>query len=104
MTMRPGYVAAGENEAPSPIYVRAVLRRMWEADRYPILGNEDRGVAEAMENEARDLAAKALLSLHDPPEFAGWLAGLRNPRLPNDQRDAIMEALYELFDPDTVKG
>lgn len=83
----------------APITVREALRPIWEADRYPIRSNEDRRHAVALEEEARDHAAPAVASPDDLPEFVGWLNELMDRKLPDDRRDAIMEALYTLFDP-----
>ena len=83
----------------APIAVREVLHLIWEADRYPILGNEDWRHSAALERAACDRAATATMSPDDPPEFGPWLAALCSERLPPDQRDEIMEALYGLFDP-----
>ena len=84
----------------APITVREALRQMWEADSYPILGNEDWRVAKRMESEALERAAMAVQGPDDPPEFATWIAALRNPKLPTDERDDILSAIYDLFDPD----
>lgn len=83
---------------PHAITVREVLRLLLEADRYPILGNHDAREATALERDALTKAATAVPSPDDPPEFAGWLAALQDQALPNDRREAIMEAMYELFD------
>ena len=87
--------------ATQTISVREVLRLLWEADRYPIRGNHDAHEAAALEREALNMAAMAVPSANDPPEFASWLKVLQERKLPRDQREAIMEALYELFDPET---
>jgi hypothetical protein len=86
--------------ALDPITVRDALRLFWDADRYPILGNEDRRASDRLEVEARAKAADAIAQPDDPPEFARWLAALRDRSLPNPARDAIMEALYDWFDPE----
>ena len=86
------------------ISVREVLRLMWEADRHPILGNHDRHEAEALDKKVRTLAAEAVSSPDDPAEFVGWLAALRNPELSNGQRERILGTLYDLFDPQPLKG
>jgi hypothetical protein len=36
----------------------------------------------------------------DLPEFAMWIAALRDPRIPDIEREDIMSAVYDLFDPD----
>jgi len=81
----------------APITVREVLRLFWEADHYPILGNADARDAFALDREARAKAAHAMPSPDDPPEFAQWLAALREPRLPNDTREEILFALGTFF-------
>ena len=86
--------------AAAPLTVREALRLFWEADRYPVLGNQDWREAAALEKEACARAMTAAASPDDPPEFAGWIAALRDPKLPNDKREDIMTAIYDLFDPD----
>jgi hypothetical protein len=81
----------------APITVREVLRFFWEADHYPILGNADARDAFALDGEARAKAAHAMPSPDDPPEFAQWLAALREPGLPNDAREEILFALGTFF-------
>jgi hypothetical protein len=81
------------------ITVREVLRLLWEADRYPILGNHDAREASALEKEALDKAAGAVSLPDDPPEFARRIAALRDRSLPNPERETIMNAIYDLFDP-----
>jgi len=84
----------------SPVTVREALRLFWEADSYPIRGNEDWRASAALEQEARIRAASAKSSPDDPPEFAGWLAALQDQSLPDADREAVMAALYDLFDPE----
>jgi len=89
---------AGSPSAPEePITVREVLRLLWEADHYPILGNEDARTAELLERDAHAKAACAIPLPDDPPEFAQWLACLRNPRLPTNVREEILAALARAF-------
>jgi len=57
-------------------------------------------VAMMMEKEARARAATANASPDDPPEFVGWLAALQDQVLPDSDREAVMSALYDLFDPE----
>lgn len=83
----------------TPITTREVLRLVWEADSYPHLGNEDERVSILLMREALAKAEHAVPGPDDPPEFATWLTALRNGNLTFDQRDTIMEALYDLFDP-----
>jgi len=85
--------------AAAPITVREALRLFWEADRYPIRGNEDWRASAALEQEARVRAATARPSPDDPPEFGPWLGALSSGRLTPDGRDDIMEELYVLFHP-----
>jgi hypothetical protein len=86
--------------ATERITVREPLSLLWEADRYPILGDHDAREALALEADAIGKAATAVPSADDPPEFASWLTALRDRSLPNDDREAIMSALYDLFDPE----
>ena len=84
-----------------PVTVADALRLLWEADRYPQRGNEDARVAQRLEAEALALAATAETSPNDPPEFRQWLSVLRDPGATPNARDAVMHALYDLFDPET---
>ena len=90
----------GNKTAQTPLTMREALRRIWEADKYPILGNEDWRHAAILDREALDAAAAAVASPDDPPEFAAWVAALRDPALPGDERECIMFALHDLFDPE----
>lgn len=83
-----------------PITVGEALRLIWEADHCPILGNEDWRTSAALEKEAYARAAMAETSPDDPPEFAPWLATLLDQTLPPNDREAVMSALYDLFDPE----
>lgn len=83
--------------AAAPLTVREALRLFWEAEHYPIRGNEDVRVAERMDREALAKAEGAIPSPNDPPEFAQWLATLRDPRVPNDVRGDILFALDPFF-------
>jgi hypothetical protein len=89
-----------QSAGAAPIAVREALRLLWEADRYPIRGNEDLRPAVALEKEARARAATAIPSPDDPPEFGQWLATLLDQSLPDSDREEVMYALYDLFDPD----
>ena len=84
----------------APPTLRQALRRIWEADKYPILGNEDWRQAAILDRAALDTAAAAVPSPDDPPEFAARVAALRDPGLPGDERERIMFALHDLFDPE----
>ena len=88
----------------APITVREALRLIWEAERYPIRGNEDWREAAALEKEARARAATARALPDDPPEFIGWLTALRDESLPAADREAAMSALYDLFDSEDRQG
>lgn len=98
----PAFAAASLYEAADarPLTMRDALRQIWEADRYPILGNEDARVAARMSAEALARAGKAVLASDEPPEFVVWIAALLNPRLPKGEREDIISAIYDLFDPD----
>jgi len=84
----------------APITVREVLRLLLAADSYPRLGNHDRHEADLLETEALQKAATAEPCIDDPPEFARWLAALRDPRLSNDERSDIMSALRGPLEPE----
>jgi hypothetical protein len=84
---------------PSPITAREALQLIWEADRYPIRGNEDWRASAVLMREALDRAATATASPGDPPEFALWLTALQDPSLPEETREDAMSALHDLFDP-----
>ena len=84
----------------TPITVREALRLLWEADRYPVRGNEDRREALALEKEAYARAATAEASPDDLAEFGQWLATLRDQSLPESDREEVMYMLYDLFDPE----
>jgi hypothetical protein len=80
--------------------LREALRGIWQAARYPIRGNEDWRIAADMDAAALERAAKAVAGPGDQPEFAAWIAALRNPRTPDLEREDIISAIYDLFDPD----
>ena len=79
------------------ITVREVVRLLWEADSYPLLGNEDRPVAERMEATALQKAATAVASPDDPPEFARWLEALQRRDLSVNEREEIYWAIHDYF-------
>ena len=91
----------GQGTGAPPLTQREALRRIWQADKYPILGNADWREAAILDREALDAAAAAVPSSDDRPEFAAWIMALRNPRIPNHEREEIMFALHDLFDPET---
>ena len=84
----------------APMTVRDVLLLVLKADHYPILGNEDVPVMISMEQEALQKAETAVSSPDDPPEFARWLETLRKPGLGNDERDEVIVAMEDYFDPE----
>lgn len=87
------------NTDAAALTVHQAIRLIWEADRYPILGNEDWRAASALERDALTKAAQALSCPGDLPEFADWLAMLRDQSISNHDREAVMEKLYDLFMP-----
>ena len=92
--------AGGGAGEPGPPTVRDVLRLLWDADRYPHLGNEDNRIADILEEEALAAAPHAVRCPDDPPELAEWLAILQDGKLSNDARASVMSKLYDLFDSD----
>jgi hypothetical protein len=102
----PEFAAAGRRETidTPPLTMREALHEIWEADRYPIFGNEDWRTSAAFTKEALARAATATASRDDPPEFGRWLAALQDRSLHNADRQAIMTALYDLFDPEDSLG
>ena len=79
------------------VTVREVIRLLLEADSYPRVGNEDWPVAARMEAAALKKVATAVASPDDPPEFARWLEGLRNPDLSTDEREETYWAIHDYF-------
>ncbi len=88
---------------PTPLTMRMALRDIWQAARYPIRGNEDWAIAARLDAEALARAESAVAEPDDPPEFARWIAALRDPRLPAEEREDIISAIYDLFEPDEVR-
>jgi hypothetical protein len=84
----------------TPMTVRDVLLLVLQADAYPILGNEDVPVALRMEKAALQHAETAVSSPDDPPEFARWLAALRQPGIGQGEREEVLGAMYAYFDPE----
>jgi len=80
--------------------LREALRGIWQADKYPIRGNEDWREAKRLDAEALARAEEAVMTPGDRPEFADWIAALRDPNLAGDERDEIMYAIHDLFEPD----
>ena len=66
-------------DTPPPFTLRDALRQIWQAARYPILGNEDWRIAASLDAESLEQAATAVPGPHDPPEAARWIAALRDP-------------------------
>ncbi len=87
-------------DSPPPFRTRDALRQVWQAARYPIRGNEDWRIAERLDAEALERAGTAVPEPDDPPEFARWIAALRDPQLPDSEREETLSAIYDLFDPD----
>jgi hypothetical protein len=70
--------ALRREEANSMTPARVALLAFAKAWTYPILGNEDVPVMRRLFEEARALSKGVAASPADPPEFAGWLAILRD--------------------------
>jgi hypothetical protein len=86
--------------AKPPLTMREALRGIWQADKCPILGNEDCREQAILEAAALDRAATAVPAPDDSPEFGQWITALRDPQVPRDVREEIMSALHDLFDPE----
>jgi hypothetical protein len=84
----------------TPLSLRDALRGIWQADKYPILGNEDWAVGARLDKEALERAATSVPATDDKPEWAQWIAALRNPELPGNEREEIMYAIHDLFEPE----
>lgn len=84
----------------APLSLREALRGIWQADKYPILGNEDLREATRLDAEALARAERAVMLPGDQPKFAAWIASLRDPKLSGPEHDRIMHALHDLFDPE----
>lgn len=97
---RAGEASGDDSGGTSPLSLREALRGIWQADKYPILRNTDWREAELLDAEALARAETAVMSPGDPPEFRDWIATLRKPNLPGDERDRIMYAIHDLFEPD----
>ena len=80
--------------------LRAALHGIWQAAKYPIRSNEDWAVGARLDSEALERASTAAPVAGDIPEFAQWIAALRDPRLPQNEREQIMSAVYDLFEPE----
>jgi hypothetical protein len=88
-----------ETSDTPPLTMREALRQIWKAASYPIRGNEDWRIAARMDAEALERAGKAVPAPDDPPEFAMWITALRDPRISDLEREDVMSAIYDLFDP-----
>jgi hypothetical protein len=97
---RAGEVPDGGSGNMAPLSLREALHGIWKADKYPILGNEDWREGARLDAEALEHAGRAVMSPGDRPEFAGWIKALRDPNLPGDERDEIMYAIHDLFEPE----
>ncbi len=86
-------------DTPVPLTVREVLCLVLEADKYPCIGNEDWPKAERMGAAALEKAKIAFSSPDDPPEFARWLRDLQRPDLTHNEREEILWAMYDYFEP-----
>jgi hypothetical protein len=89
----------GVEATVAPITVREVLCLVLEADQYPCIGNEDWPKAERMSAAALEKAKIAVSSPDDPPEFLLWLQGLQKPGLTHIEREEILWAMYDYFEP-----
>jgi hypothetical protein len=58
---------ANSRPAAEKITFREALRGIWQADKYPILGNEDWRVAARLDAEALERAGSAMPSPDDQP-------------------------------------
>jgi hypothetical protein len=83
-----------------PLTLRDGLRLIWQAAKYPVLGNGDYQLALAEDAKALERAATAIEGPDDAPEFALWIEALRDPDLPGYQREDIISAIYDVFEPD----
>jgi len=90
----------GADTTPAPLTMREALRLIWRAAKYPILGNGDVQLAQQADAEALERASTAVPAPDDAPEFAVWIAALRDPTLPEIEREEIISAIYDLFEPD----
>ena len=86
-----------------PITTCEALRAFWEADSYPILGNEDLPVSRRLMAAAMEKISAATPSLDDPPEFAAWLAVLRRNES-TDQWEDVVGAIHNFFRLETECG
>ena len=80
--------------------LREALRGIWQAAKYPIRGNEDWAIGARLDREALERAATAVPAVDDAPEWAQWIAALCDPKLPDDRREEIIAAIYDLFEPE----
>ena len=90
------------SKASELISAREALRAFWEADSYPILGNEDVPVSRRLMAAAMEKIKAAVPSLDDPPEFAAWLAVLLLDKS-TDERDDVVGATHDFFRAETER-
>ena len=84
----------------APLKAYGVFQLLLEADKYPCTGNEDVPVAIAIPRDALEKARTAVLSADEPPEFARWLSELQRLDLTSNEREEIIWALYDYFEPE----
>ena len=90
----------GHKQMTNTLTLREALHGIWRADKYPILGNADWVAAARLDREALDRAATAVAGPDDKPEWAEWIAALRDPKLSGHRHDEIMYAIHDLFEPE----
>jgi hypothetical protein len=87
--------------AETAISVRDAVVEVWKTDRIPVNNSYDyQGVLQA-EAKALAKATIAIPSPDDPPEFLLWIETLRKPDITGDEREAVYDAMYAYFEPDT---
>ena len=92
----PGAARAGKEGTMTP--AREALLAFAKAWTYPILGNEDVPVVNRLFEQAEALAKDAAATAADPPEFAGWLAVLRDKsREGSDEWEDTLHAVADYF-------
>lgn len=84
-------------KASGPVSTRKVIRLIWEADSYPILGNEDIPVSRRLMAAAMAEIGMAVPSVDDPPEFALWLAVLQRAGASLEEREDVIWAIHDFF-------
>ena len=95
---KPGAVRAGKEHEGTMTPPREALLAFAKAWTYPILGNEDVPVTNRLFEQAEALADDAAATAADPPEFAGWLAVLRDKsREGSDEWEDTLHAAADYF-------